>query len=413
MTLEGSSQNLRWWANRGLLRRFVVDLVVGELRRLRPGGTPSIATWNDAFALDEDAGADSLELLQIATALSQALHLHQAGLEDYLLMRRTVGDWVDIASTSLDCHADALSFLTSGSTGLPKTCSHTMTNLLQEAFVLATLFAGTKRLLFAVPSHHIYGFLFTVLLPRLLRLDAAALIDLRESIPSALAARTAPGDLVIAHPDFWRIALQSTSRFAVDVAGVTSTGPCADETCDALAAAGLGRLVQIYGSSETAGIGWRAAAREPYVLFPYWSVDPAKPDCLRREAPDGSVSNSALQDRIEWVDARHFTVGARCDMAVQVGGMNVFPKHVAAVLKQNPLVADAAVRLMRPEEGNRLKAYVVLADEVGNVIDATREITQWIDTKLPVAQRPKALTVGTALPVTPMGKPCDWLISPA
>ena len=401
-----------WWSDRNLLKRFVVDLITGELSRLRPGWAPSPGpAWDDRCAIDTDLGADSLELMQLATALSQMLHTHETGIEDYFLMRRTLGDWVDIAAAGLDGYAAKLSFVTSGSTGIPKTCSHTLAALLQEASTLSTLFHGTKRLLFAVPSHHIYGFLFTILLPEMLRLDSRSVIDLRETIPSGLPARAAPGDLVVAHPEFWRAAVRCDTRYTVDVTGVTSTGPCAEDICDALTAAGVSRLVQIYGSSETAGIGWRNDPRAAYALFPYWSVDLARPEYLIREGPDGCLTSIAVQDRIDWIDERHFSVGLRHDAGVQVGGVNVFPTRVADLLKQHRLVADAVVRLMRLDEGNRLKAYVVLAPTARDALSATRELRSWIDAVLPVAQRPKALTIGPALPTTVMGKPCDWLIT--
>lgn len=170
----------QWWSDRTLLKRFIVDLVAGELRRLRPGATPlPSAPWPDMLTIDQDLGADSLELVQLATALAQALHMHEAGIEDYLLMRRTLGDWVEIAANSLDIYSVTISFVTSGTTGVPKTCPHELAVLLQEAAFLAELFQGVERLYFAVPSHHIYGFLFTILLPEMLRLDTASIIDMR------------------------------------------------------------------------------------------------------------------------------------------------------------------------------------------------------------------------------------------
>ena len=412
MTAGYLAPNGPWWSDRNLLRRFVIDLITSELTRLRPGWAQLRRPgWDDALTIDNDLGADSLELVQLATALSQMLHMYETGIEDYLLMRRTLGDWVDIAAAGLDGYAAKISFVTSGSTGSPKTCSHTLAALLQEASTLSALFDGTKRLLFAVPSHHIYGFLFTILLPGILGLGSESVIDLRTTIPSGLAARVAPGDLVVAHPAFWQTAVRDDLQYPAGATGVTSTGPCPVEVCDALSAAGLRRLVQIYGSSETAGVGWRTDSRDAYTLFAYWSADPAKPDHLRREQPDNGLTSTAVQDRIDWIDERHFFVGPRHDSGVQVGGVNVFPTRIADLLKQHELVADAVVRLMRPDEGNRLKAYVVLAPAVCDATSAIQELRNWIDTVLPVAQRPKALTVGASIPVTVMGKPCDWLVA--
>ena len=165
MSFKFNDSTKPWWSNHALLKRFVVDLISGELRRLRPGklqlpGAP----WPDSLMIDQDLATDSLELMQLATALAQAPHMHEAGIEDYLLMRRGLNDWVEIIANSLDIYSATISFITSGTTGFPKACPHELAVLLQEAAFLAELFPGTKRLYIAVPSHHIYGFLFTILL---------------------------------------------------------------------------------------------------------------------------------------------------------------------------------------------------------------------------------------------------------
>ena len=140
MTAGYLAPNGPWWSDRNLLRRFVIDLITSELTRLRPGWAQLRRPgWDDALTIDNDLGADSLELVQLATALSQMLHTYETGIEDYLLMRRTLGDWVDIAAAGLDGYAAKISFVTSGSTGSPKTCSHTLAALLQEASTLSAL----------------------------------------------------------------------------------------------------------------------------------------------------------------------------------------------------------------------------------------------------------------------------------
>ena len=47
----------------------------------------------------------------------------------------------------------------------------------EHARELARLVPGRRRILSAVPAHHIYGFLFSVLLPQDLGLSADAVID--------------------------------------------------------------------------------------------------------------------------------------------------------------------------------------------------------------------------------------------
>jgi hypothetical protein len=63
---------------------------------------------------------------------------------------------------------------------------------------------------------------------------------------------------------------------------------------------------------------------------------------------------------------------------------------------------------MTPAEGSRLKAFIVPAPGAPACAGLRREIAAWIDLTLPVPERPRALSFGPALPVTPTGKPADW-----
>ena len=315
-----------WWHHRPLLQRYLRDLLAAEWSALRPGQLALDPVWTDAMRIDQDLGADSLELMSLATCLSRAIHLHQSGIEDYLLARRSFGQWVDIAAAGLERFSSALTFSTSGSTGVAKTCNHALENLQQEVDVLAILFAGRQRILTAVPAHHIYGFLFTVLLPSKLGLAQDDIVDIRASSPASLGNLVRPGDLVIGFPDYWRTFTKTGVQLPFDVWGVTSTAPCPDEVCLALETTGLARLFQIYGSSETAGIGWRDSHRNPYQLMPFWAFAASDPQILYRSLPQGEQIEMQAQDQLQKVTETLFHVGPRKDLAVQVGGINVFPE---------------------------------------------------------------------------------------
>lgn len=395
-----------WWQNSEALKRFVCDLVAGELSRMRPGGAPlPAAPWAPGLELGGGGlGADSLELLALAAALSEAIHLHESGIEDYLLARRTIGEWVEIAAAGLDRFHAELSFRTSGSTGAPKTCTHPLALLEQEIEAQSIVLGRPRRIVSAVPSHHIYGFLFTILLPH--RLGGVPVIDIRGRSPAALAFTLGEGDLIIGHPDFWRALVRALPHMRSGVVGVTSTAPCPRETAEAVAGRGLSRLVQIYGSTETGGIAWREAPEAPYLLYPHWHR--AAPDMVARLLPAGGGERRyVLPDDLEWLGARHFRLAGRRDAAVQVGGINVFPARVRQVLCDHPFVKDAAVRLMHPEEGGRLKAFIVPVEGI-DPRDLRAALTDWIDRQLSTPERPRSLTFGAELPVSGLGKAADW-----
>ena len=402
-----------WWEHDAHVLRFVCDLIDSELSMLRRSRIAPPLPWAGTLHIGRDLGTDSLELLGLATAFSEMLHLHRSGIEDYLLARLEIQDWAAIAQQSLRHFSSELTFRTSGSAGSPKSCTHHMATLWQEVSELAPLLAGRRRILSAVPSHHIYGFLFTVLLPQSPGLGNLEVLDLRGSSPARLAHELRDGDLVVAHPEFWSAALRLQPRIAPGVIGVTSSAPCPDELAQGLQAAGLDKLLQVYGSSETGGVGWRASAASPYLRFPYWRRVDADAGVLERTLPGGECSRYAIQDELEWIDEYTFRPIGRIDQAVQVGGINVFPAQVAAVLRENPDVLDASVRLMRADEGSRLKAFVVPRTVHIDRDKLQTQLVAWTRERLDSPERPLAFSFGSQLPRQTNGKLADWIIETA
>ena len=402
---------VEWWQQNEVMLRLICDLITAEFANIRPSGaTLPPRPWPASMHIRDDLGADSLELLQLATALAEMLRLHESGTEDFLLARPTIADWISIAQAALERFSSTLTFHTSGSTGTPKSCTHLLADLWQEALELATLLPARRRVLSAVPCHHIYGFIFTILLPHALNSASAEVIDLRGSSPARLRQLLDQGDLVIGHPTFWKAASTLLPGIADDVVGVSSTAPCPDSLTEALRAAGLCRLLQIFGSSETAGIGWRDHETAPYALFNHWQRDPLHEALLIRRRVDGSMQSIEFPDTLAWHDDRHFSPGARRDAAVQVGGINVFPAVVRRVLLAHPAVCDAAVRLMRSDEGARLKAFIVAHETHFDQAALHQAIEDWVRQHLTPPERPRAFTFGARCPVGPDGKDADWII---
>ena len=410
--MNSSVHNLMWWKDPAYLQRFISDLIFFELSQLRFANVIAIQRpWPLDTRIDIDLGADSLELLSLGTALSEALHLHESGIEDALLARRSLGDWVDTAQKGLEYFSQRLTFRTSGSSGTPKACAHDFSALWQEVEELSPMFEGRHRLYSAVPSHHIYGFIFTILLPQALGISSGNVIDLRSSSPARLSRDLQPGDLVVGHPEFWHAFGRTVPHLAANIYGVTSTAPCPDHVSYALQQAGLATFFHIYGSTESAGIGWRTDLREPYQLFSYLSfTETEQPSTLLRSLPGGSNVCINVQDELQPQNQQSFLVGPRHDAAVQVGGINVFPQKVQNLLEQHPKISKAVVRLMRQDEGSRLKAFIVPDAAATDEVALKRELQNWFETVLTVHEIPKAITFGLQLPRSASGKLSDWII---
>ena len=399
-----------------MLARFVCDLVASELVHARSGGTTAPPMpWEASLHLTRDLALDSAELIAAATTLTESIHLHETGIEDRLLLGPTVGEWIATARVGLANFSSSMTFRTSGSQGDPKRCTHELSTLWQEVEALAPLFAGRRRVLFAVRAHHIYGFIFTVLLPRALGLETASLVDLRNVSPISLREELRDGDLVIGHPDFWR-SVAKVGAIPAGVVGVTSTAHCPGEVARQLSRAGLDSLVQIYGSTETAAVGIRADPEDPYALLPFWERTEDDAEILVRRAPNGTMVPYPLQDTFEWSGERHFQPAGRIERAIQVAGAEVFPDRVRRTLMEHPAVLDAAVRRMRPDDASRLKTFVVLRGSFDGDAAMRAELEAWAAKHLSQPERPHAYSFGATLPRDAAGKLTDWpddAVSPA
>ena len=359
--------------------------------------------WSDAARITGrgplDLGCDSLEALWLSSAACEMFDLADAGRHHALAASERFGEWLDIIEGAWRDGLSTITFSTSGTTGKPKRCTHKLADLDAEAAHFAGLFGDRRRVLAFVPAHHVYGFLFTALLPD--RLDAECL-DTGPATEALAALR--PGDLIVAFPERWLWIERVVRCFGADIRGVTSTAPCPRDLVEALIKAGLDGLTEIYGSSETAGIGTRCWPETAYRLLPRWSFAAQDGRDVLVDPAGGSV---AVPDALERIDADAFIPTSRLDGAVQVGGTNVHPARIAAALRGRPGVAEAAVRLMRPDEGLRLKAFIVADGSIAQeAVRAT--LASWLAETMDPAARPVDFRFGARLPRNALGKLADW-----
>jgi len=389
------------------IARVLSDLLTVELSQ-QLGGQPLPHPMTPNSRLDEPAyNMDSIKFVQLAGAVNQQFHIHESGLEDNLLRYRSIAEWATVVTTAWQ-HAHArLTFRTSGTQGETKACTHLTEWLQQEISTgLAPLFADRQRIVSFVPSHHIYGFLFTVLLPKYLQIPW---IDARTFSIGQLATTLRSGDLLISFPLNWAYLAESLPTLPTNLIGVTSTAPCKATLIHQLQQQGLQQMVEVYGSSETAGIGYRTDPSRPYTVFAYWQRA-ALADGeygLRRLLPSGECSEvMPLMDAVVWDSECTLSPVKRHDGAVQVAGVNVFPEHVAARLQEHPQVQACAVRVWQTTTP-RLKAFVVAETGVSGE-DLAVTLHEWCAEHFSAPERPIHFTFGDALPRNALGKLQDW-----
>lgn len=374
------------------LARPVRDIIAHRLGASRGSQWGLHLHWSTSLSLKDAVSADSIDLVDAADGVLRLFRIDQLGWEDALLMHPSIGGWAALAEASLS-EQGSLLFSSSGTQGTPKGCLHSLGALWREAQHLATMVGPRARLLCAVPTHHIYGFIFGVLLPDRLGCEVVDVCGLPATM---IARKLQAGDVLVAHPLMWSKLEQAVERWPAGVVATSSTAPVDEELVLRLRSAGLSRWVEVYGSSETAGIGWREDPCAPFQLFPWWRG--ADEDALLAE--DGS--SVALPDCVA-VQGRSLRPVSRHDLAVQVAGVNVYPERVARTLELMPEVASARVRL--DVRSGRLMAWVAPA---ATAALSEAQLRRWCQDRLSSPECPSAYTIATESRSDVTSKPVDW-----
>jgi 4-coumarate--CoA ligase (photoactive yellow protein activation family) len=395
-------------------KRLCIDLIASEqdrlLREKRLSRRQHVERWvhcetDDALERleigEHTLGFDSLGLLDLVSVVSRYFHLMDSGAEDLLLVHRELGQWAGIVVAHLDRIGEKarIGFETSGSTGNPKRVVHGFGVLEDEVSEIRHAILGPApaagRILSAVPPRHIYGFLWSVLLSGR---EGLEVIELHRASEGAIARLSQPGDIVLGTPYIWERTARAGGRLPSGVTGISSAGPSSPATWQAARSLGVERFVEIYGSTETGGLGWRNAWDHPFTLSARVVRDGGE---LRRHACGTLLP---VQDHLRWLDDTRFTVAGRCDDVVQVAGTNVSLNDVERCLRGIAGVAEAAVRL----EGDRIRALIVAgggAADTEALEDALRASAR---RHLAAPARPERYTFAPALPRTELGKLADW-----
>jgi 4-coumarate--CoA ligase (photoactive yellow protein activation family) len=384
----------------------------------------------DAGLFVHIATLDDFSSEQVKTLASSALRFFDldsephslSGLSDELCRCSRLEDWATILHTHWTC--EAVCFHTSGSTGIPVRHRQLLVVMEEEMAAVAPVFASRTRIVSVMPMHHIYGFMLSMLLAKWKRVP----IMYMPPLPLAsFFAELRDGDVIIGFPLFWQSLLSTIRRegktlfLPPDIRGLTATAPPPPGLIQNLldpAQTGesppLTGLSELYGSTETMGIAMRHNGEEWYELLSTWDTASLADGSrgISRIRGDGSQWGTVpLPDIVTWhpQESRRFRPERRTDMAVQVGGVNVYPDRVAEIIRSHPMVRDCAVRLMRPEEGTRLKIFIVpklSLEEAAPHFGKSFRI--WMAERLETANRPKHIRLGNALPVNEMGKARDW-----
>lgn len=302
---------------------------------------------------------------------------------------------------------------TSGSTGAHQACPKTAAQLLGEAATLARCFGVTRerRVVATVPPHHLYGLLFSVLMPLAAGASFVRETPLHAETVAATARRHA-ADLLVSVPIHLRSLTVLGDGELPAFAGVFSSGAALpSETAAALGGLGLA-VTEIYGASETGGIAWRrhvpGALEGTWAPLPGVEVEADESGRLLLRSPflppDAAVP-FACEDVIETLPDGRFKLLGRRDGVLKIGGKRVALAEVEQRLLAQPWLADAAVAASAAPgpRGQEIVAAVVGREQVADaelIARVRHGLLQWFD---PVVV-PRKIKVVPRLPREDNGK---------
>lgn len=315
-------------------------------------------------------------------------------------------------SASSGTYADSTRWVlhTSGTTGAPKAITHTRASLSRTV----------------APSNgpgRIWGLLYDpmrmagiqVLLQGLLTGHPVVAPPLHDSLSDRVAALVDAGvNALSATPTLWRQILQVPGVHDWRLQQITLGGEIADQrVLDALRRTfPEARIVHVFASTET---GAAFSVRDGLEGFPVsYLTDPPRgvaleirDDVLHVLSPGVSMSGpdgfASTGDIVEVVGDRVLFRG-RASGVVNVGGSNVWPEVVEAILREHPDVVDAVVSAKpNPMTGNLLVAQVELhpgADAAG----AGKRLRLHVRERAPGTHVPASVKIVERLDVAQTGK---------
>ncbi|MFK7895787.1 MAG: class I adenylate-forming enzyme family protein [Myxococcota bacterium] len=274
----------------------------------------------------------------------------------------------DFSVSDLDAPILATVF-TSGSTGPMAAWPKSPGALLGEGRVLGDLFdvSAEERIVGTVAPGHIYGLLFTVLLP-LLRGAAFCRDTPLHAEAVARAVSTFDATVLVTVPVQLRALNGLSSEAFPNLKRVfSSTGPLPADISDAFRARHGLSVTEIFGSTETGGIAYRERAGESPGGDEWWTpltsvrVSGGADGRLRVDSPFVDRSGFETEDLVRIEEDGRFTHLGRADGVVKIGGRRVQVGEVEECIRQHESVIDAAVVAVPASgaRGHQLLAAIV------------------------------------------------------
>ncbi|MGB9429026.1 MAG: class I adenylate-forming enzyme family protein [Gammaproteobacteria bacterium] len=249
-------------------------------------------------------------------------------------------------------------FYTSGSTGAPKCVPKTFAQLRLEVEALEREWGarlGDALVTGTVPHHHLYGLLFRILWPVL---SGRAFLTSLCLQPAALHTAAARGKcIIVSSPAFLgRVGDCAELPPAGQVAVVFSSGALLpDAVAEKLAQEWGHAVIEVYGSTETGGVAWRAWSGPQQRIW-WRPINGVQTELRTEPAGERLWVRSAWTWQADWMPggdlARHgengrFVLLGRADDVVKFEDKRVSLSEIRTRLLAHGWVQDARLVLLQ------------------------------------------------------------------
>ncbi len=359
------------------------------------------------YAFSRQAVEEVLKTVTVSTILAD--HPGDFPAESQVILPSMVEETAPVSChDSVDADEPFLMLFTGGSTGTPKVWAKTPRNMIAEARYMIGRFGITAEDIFlsTVPPQHIYGLLFSVLIPLI---ASARVLDGIYVFPREIMkiAREAKASVLVSVPACYRVLKgnflkQHHLRLAFSSAGALDPGD-ADYFREN---AGLD-VNEIYGSTETGGVATRRRGTDGdawHGLDPVqWRIIDGRLQVqspfISPSLPRNAEGFFVTADRAVKDGPGCFVLKGRADDVVKIGGKRVDlaeirEKMMKIIGVQDALLVQIPIGQGRPAD---LAALVVTENDPGTL---RQKMTALVE---PYAI-PRRFVKVDKIPVTPTGK---------
>lgn len=269
-----------------------------------------------------------------------------------------------------------LQLFTGGSTGKPKVWSKSPRNLFAEAFYWKDKFDLSAKDLFVstVPTYHIYGLFFSVILPFVAQ--AKVLSDIY-TFPQEIISTTNKhkATVLVSVPIHYRsLKVDNLSAPSLKVAFSSSGVLNRSDAIHFQNKTGLG-ITEIYGSTETGGIAARSISEHTESWKPIdvvsWKISgkrlSIKSPFISAEMEKDSEGFCVTGDEVQPDKGNRFILLGRADGIVKVAGKRVDLLDVQNKILTLPTVIDALVVALPAEKGRESVIAAVVACKLNEI----------------------------------------------